>query len=263
MSPAPVLVAQRLCAGYRRRVVVADVDLALARGEVLCLLGPNGSGKTTLFKSLLGLIPPLAGEVRLLDQATRNWSRGCFARHVGYVPQAHDSLFPFAVEEVVLMGRAARIGSFATPSPCDRAVATRCLDTLGIQHLAKRIYTAISGGERQLVLIARALAQEPLLLVMDEPTASLDFGNQIRVLDHIGRLRNEGISILMSTHQPDHALRCADRIALLANGRIMAIGAAAETATAANLAVLYGVPEHSIATVLPACPVATPTHSPP
>lgn len=248
----PLLQAERLCAGYRRRHVVADVDLELMRGEVLCLLGPNGSGKTTLFKALLGLLPALRGQVRMLGQPVRGWSRDAFARHVGYVPQAHDGLFPFTVEEIVLMGRAARVGRFATPSAHDRAVAMRCLETLGIGGLARRVYTAISGGERQLALIARALAQEPALLVMDEPTASLDFGNQIRVLEHIEHLRRDGIAILMSTHQPAHALRCADRIALLADGRIVAIGAADTTATPARLARLYSVSEAAIAASLPA-----------
>ncbi len=255
---APVLQTLALCAGYGRRRVVSEAAVEIERGQVLCLLGPNGSGKTTLFKTLLGLLPLQAGEVRLLGEPVAGWSRNAFARQVGYVPQAHDGIFPFTVEEVVLMGRAARVGRFATPSPHDRQVAMRCLQTLGIDHLASRVYTAISGGERQLALIARALAQEPALLVMDEPTASLDFGNQIRVLEHIARLRGEGIAILMSTHQPEHALRCADRVALLARGRITAAGPAAAIVTAARLAALYGVSEAAIAAGLPHLSVPPP-----
>lgn len=258
----PLLQANGLGAGYRRRPVLSGVDLELAKGEVLCLLGPNGSGKTTLFKALLGLLPLQQGDVRVLGQPIAGWSRNAFARHVGYVPQAHDGIFPFTVEEIVLMGRAARVGRFAMPAPHDRQMAGRCLDRLGIGDLSERIYTALSGGERQLVLIARAMAQEPALLVMDEPTASLDFGNQIRVLENISRLRRDGIAVLMSTHHPGHALHCADRIALLAEGRISAIGTPATTATAANLARLYGVDEQAIAASLPLPVSLAPTGSP-
>lgn len=250
MGAAPVLEVSALAIGHGRRRVGQDIGFAMAPGEVLCLLGPNGSGKTTLFKTLLGLLPPQAGEVRVLGDTVAAWSRTAFARHVGYVPQAHTGIFPFTVEDVVLMGRAARIGRFAQPSHHDRACALHCLQTLGVAHLHLRIYTAISGGERQLVLIARALAQEPVLLVMDEPTASLDFGNQIRVLEHIGQLRQQGMAVLMSTHQPEHALRIADRIALLGGGRLAAVGTPASTATPKRLAALYGVSASAVAASL-------------
>ena len=253
MSAATATIeARSLAVGYGNHRIGADLSFAIAPGEVLCLLGPNGGGKTTLFKTLLGLLPPLAGEVRVLGEEVSGWSRAAFARQVGYVPQTHTSAFPFTVEDIVLMGRCARVGPFATPSRRDREVARYCLEILGIAHLGRRIYTAISGGERQLALIARALAQEPVLLVMDEPTASLDFGNQIRVLEHIAHLRGQGIAVLMSTHQPEHALRVADRIALLASGGIVGIGAPSATATPENLAALYGVAESAVAACLPA-----------
>ena len=249
-SAVPVLEACALDIGHGKRRVGHDIRFEMAPGEVLCLLGPNGSGKTTLFRTLLGLLAPLAGEVRVLGGPVTAWPRSAFARHVGYVPQAHAGIFPFSVEDVVLMGRAARIARFATPSQHDRDCALHCLQTLGIAHLRQRIYTAISGGERQLVLIARALAQEPVLLVMDEPTASLDFGNQIRVLETIDQLRQQGMAVLMSTHQPEHALRIADRIALLGNGRLLGVGTPADTATPVNLASLYGVPASAVAACL-------------
>ena len=251
-ATAPVLQACALTIGHGQRRVGSDLDFAMAPGEVLCLLGPNGSGKTTLFRTLLGLLAPLAGEVLVLGEPVAAWPRSAFARHVGYVPQAHAGIFPYTVEDVVLMGRAARIGRFAAPAQQDRDHAQHCLHTLGIAHLRQRIYTAISGGERQLVLIARALAQEPVLLVMDEPTASLDFGNQIRVLEHIAQLRQQGMAVLLSTHQPEHALRIADRIALLGGGCLVAIGTPASTATPERLATLYGVSERAVTTSLAA-----------
>jgi iron complex transport system ATP-binding protein len=131
-------------------------------------------------------------------------------------------------------------------------MALGCLEQLGIAHLALRPYTELSGGERQLVLIARALAQEPALLVMDEPTASLDFGNQIRVLEQSAALRARGLAVLLSTHQPEHALQVADRIALLGRGGLQACGAAEQVATPAALAALYGVSEAAVAARMPA-----------
>jgi len=241
-----------LSIGYGRKMVMDSLAFNVKAGEVLCLLGPNGGGKTTLFKTLLGLLPPLSGEVRVLGEPIAGWSRMAFAQRVAYMPQAHAGIFPFTVNEVVLMGRTARIGRFAIPSRHDHKIAAGCLEMLGIAHLGECIYTAISGGERQLALIARALAQQPAVLVMDEPTASLDFGNQIRILGHIDRLRNQGITILMSTHQPEHALRVANRIALLAPGNIAGIGAPQEIATPEKLAALYSVTEDEITAYLPA-----------
>ena len=250
-SHTPLLQVRSLGIGHGPRRVLSEVSFSLQRGELLCLLGPNGSGKTTLLRTLLGLLPPQSGEVRLLDRPLSEWSRKALARHIGYVPQAHAGLFAFTVLDIVLMGRAAHVGRFAAPSAKDRAIAMQCLETLGIAALAECIYTQVSGGERQLALIARALAQEPALLFMDEPTASLDFGNQLRVLEHLLQLRERGIAIQMSTHQPEHALRCADRTALVGEGGLIAVGATANVATVENLARLYRVPENAIAASLP------------
>ena len=240
-----------LSIGYRGTVVGEEIDLALDGGEVLCLLGPNGGGKTTLFRTLLGVLPPIAGEVRIAGRPLSRWPRRELARFLGYVPQAHAGLFEFTVEDVVLMGRTARMGRFGAPSVHDRRVARSALERLGIGALSPRVYTRISGGERQLALIARALAQEAETLILDEPTASLDFGNQLRVLSEIARLRQDGVGILMSTHQPEHAFKVADRIALLKAGRIVAQGAARDTATPSRLAALYGAGVEDVASSLP------------
>lgn len=235
------LSVEALAFGYPGKPVGRDVSFELGPGEVICLLGPNGSGKTTLFKTVLGLLRPQGGRVRLDGEDVAQWPRERLARHLAYVPQAHTAFFPFLVRDVVLMGRAARLGLFATPSARDRAAAEAALASLGIADLADHPYTEISGGERQLTLIARALAQEPRVLVMDEPTASLDFGNQVRVLERITELARSGIAVVLSTHDPDHAFLCADRVALLDDGRLQHLGRPEEAITPEALKRIYGV----------------------
>jgi len=230
-----------LALGYAGTSVGTDVSFSLDGGEVLCLLGPNGGGKTTLFKTVLRLLAPQRGRVLVDGESIADWPRLRLARVFGYVPQAQLGVFPFTVSEVVLMGRTAHIGPFTTPSRRDRAVADDMLALLGIAHLAARPYTEISGGERQLTLIARALAQQPAILVMDEPTASLDFGNQVRVLSEVERLAHRGIAVMLSTHDPDHAFLCAHRVALLHHGRLARLGAPGEVITGDSLREVYGV----------------------
>jgi iron complex transport system ATP-binding protein len=236
-----LLRVEDLAFGYGARTVGSGVSFALGAGEVLCLLGPNGGGKTTLLKTLLGLIPARSGSVSLGGAPLRGLSRAVIARTVASVPQAHTAFFPFTVREVVVMGRASRLGPFSAPGRSDETAAEGALARLGIGHLADAIYTEISGGERQLALIARALSGEPRLLVMDEPTASLDFGNQARVLGQIRRLARAGIAVLFSTHAPDHALLCADRVVALHGGGLAACGPPAATVTPALLRQLYGI----------------------
>ncbi|SDM17812.1 iron complex transport system ATP-binding protein [Methylobacterium phyllostachyos] len=236
-----LLQVEALAYGYGDRIVGSGVSFDVAAGEVLCLLGPNGGGKTTLFKTMLGLLPARAGRIRLDGSDLGRLSRTEIARAMAAVSQAHAAYFPFTVREMVVMGRASRLGPFAAPGRADMAAAERALATLGIGHLAGAVYTEISGGERQLALIARALSGEPRFLIMDEPTASLDFGNQARVLGQIRRLARAGIAVLFSTHDPGHALLCADRVIALHDGRLAACGPAAETVTPALLRQIYGV----------------------
>jgi iron complex transport system ATP-binding protein len=236
------LAGRNLTIGYRDRVVGRGIDVALAQGEVLALLGPNGGGKTTLLKTLLGILAPLGGEVAIADHALAELSIRERARQIAYVPQVHTPSFGFTVETVVLMGRTAHGGLFSRPSAKDRAVATQALDQFGIAALAQRPYTMISGGERQLVLLARALAQEPRFIVLDEPTASLDFGNQGKVMREIRALAGAGHGVLFTTHDPNHALRAADRAYLLRDGQRIAEGRVGEVLTQAKLEALYGAP---------------------
>lgn len=235
------LEAQKLAYGYPERRIGSDVTLELNAGEVLCLLGPNGSGKTTLFRTLLGLLPLQGGVVLLDGRDLRTLRRDEIARQLSYVPQAHGAFFPYTVREVVLMGRTAHLGLFAAPSARDHGMALDAIRRMGIENLADAVYTEISGGERQLVLIARALAQEARMMVMDEPTANLDFGNQVRVLERIRTLAADGIGVLLSTHDPDHAFLCADRVAMLHNGGLLTCGTPEQVMTAAQLRQLYGV----------------------
>lgn len=231
-----------LTIGYSDHTVGRGLNVALATGEVLALLGPNGGGKTTLLKTLLGLIKAKAGEVRLGERALDNYSIRERARAIAYVPQVHIGTFAFSVETVVLMGRTAHGNLFSAPSAHDRAVAQAVLERFGIVGLSTRPYTMISGGERRLVLLARALAQEPQFIVLDEPTASLDFGNQGKVMNEIRALAKSGHGVLFTTHDPNHALRAADRAFLLREGTRIAEGPVKSVLDQTQLQELYRAP---------------------
>src|SRR5690606_3405219 len=174
-----------LAFGHSRVAIGSKMSLSVHAGEVLAVLGPNGVGKTTLFRTILGLQRPLAGRVLVDGTDLAQCSRSEIASKIAYVPQAHGTLFPFRALDIVVMGRASRLTAFQQPGRRDRDLAFEAMARLGIQSLAHRPYTEISGGERQLVLIARALAQEASFLVLDEPTASLDYGHQLQVLEQI------------------------------------------------------------------------------
>ena len=227
---------------YCGKVVLQGASLHLEPGEVVSLLGANGAGKSTLLRILLGLLRPASGEVHLAGRLLADYPRRELARQVAYVPQVHSTPFPYTVRQVVTMGRLPNAGLFAAPSRDDHHAVDQVMARLGIVHLAERPYTEISGGERQLALIARALAQGSRLLVMDEPAAGLDYGNQIALLDLLRSLAADGYGILQTTHHPDHALASSDRVAILQAGSITAVGPPAEVLTAARLSKLYGVP---------------------
>jgi iron complex transport system ATP-binding protein len=235
------LEAHDLGFGYPEHPVGRDVTLAVEPGEVLCLLGRNGCGKTTLFKTLLGLLRAQGGRVSLGGDALTALPRQEIARRIAYVPQAQAGVFPYSALDTVLMGRTAHRGLFAGPTREDREIAASALADLGIADLADRDVTRLSGGQRQLVLVARAIAQASPLIVMDEPTASLDFGNQVVVLTEIRRLAERGTGIVLSTHDPDHAFAIAHRVALMRDGSIIAIGRPDDVLTPGRLCLVYGV----------------------
>ncbi|QGS61132.1 ABC transporter ATP-binding protein [Shewanella algae] len=238
---------QGVTVGYAGKPLLANVKLCLPEAEIVCLLGCNGSGKTSLLKTLLGLLVPLAGEIKIAGRQIHQWSQRELAQQMAYVPQAQLSRFSFRVLEMVLMGCQSRLGLFAVPGANEQKRALAVLKQLDIAHLADCAMDQISGGERQLVLIARALLQSPRLLVMDEPAASLDFGNQIKLLAQVKRLKQQGIAVLMSTHHPRHAELLADSVALVEPGHGLRQGAVAGQLQVSGLAQLYGVSESAIA----------------
>ena len=227
--------------GYPGVAIGTGISIMAGPGAVYCLLGPNGSGKTTLFKTLLGLIPARLGQVLLSGQPIESLSRVEIARRVAYVPQGHAAPFAYPVQEIVLMGRTARLGMFAQPGELDREIVGAVLERLRIAHLADADYTRLSGGQRQLVLVARALAQETPVLILDEPTANLDFGNQALVLREIAGLAGGGLTVILSTHDPDHALAIGTEVALLHEGGIQATGSPISALRPEVLSSVYGV----------------------
>ncbi len=237
----PIVSAEALSFSYGRREVLREVTLDVREGEVLALLGPNGSGKTTLLKLLLGLLRPTRGMVRLHGRDMRRVPRRDLARHLAYVPQAHRAAFAYTVLDVVLMGRTPHAPFAGRYSEIDRRIAREALEKLAAGDLADRPYTEVSGGERQLALIARAMAQGARVLVMDEPTNALDYGNQLRLLQRMALLARQGLGFVFSTHHPDHALAVADRIVMIDRGVVLREGPPGEAVTAASLRELYGV----------------------
>ena len=234
--------AHALAYGFRGQRIGSDVTLDIAPGQVLALLGPNGGGKTTLLKTLLGLTPPQAGRITLDGQDLAAIAIQQRARLIGYVPQSQKMTFAFTVRELVLMGRTAHGGLFSRPSAKDHAVCDMVLAMLGIGFLAERPTSMVSGGELQLALIARAMAQEPRYIVLDEPTASLDFGNQGKVMRQLRRLADEGLGVLFTTHDPNQALQHADNVAMLRGGDVIARGPTRSILTTGQLEALYHCP---------------------
>ncbi|MGI6032643.1 MAG: ABC transporter ATP-binding protein [Coriobacteriales bacterium] len=216
------------------------VNFSVRSGEVCCVLGPNGCGKTTLFKSILGLMPLLAGSVTIDGENIAKWSPKRLASAVAYVTQSHTPPFPYRVKDVVLLGRINRVGA-GQPTDNDLMVVDSAMKDMGVYDLRERPYTDISGGQLQLVMIARALAQEPQMLVLDEPTAALDYGNAIRVIDKVRWLAKQGYAVIMTTHSPDHAFMCRSDVVLLQPGKPMKFGSAMEIITEENMKSAYGV----------------------
>lgn len=225
-----------------RRTILDAVDLAFGTGELVALLGRNGAGKSSLLRLLLGLERPKEGQILLGGAPLASLAPRDVARRIAYVPQSHLAPFPYKVREVVAMGRLAERGFLHAPTGLDRDLIEGTLQHLRIGHLAERPYTQLSGGERQLVMIARAMTQGAKLLVMDEPVNGLDYGHQRRLLDDLARLAAAGYGVLMTSHHPDHARQVASRVVMLHRGRVMADGRPGDLLTDDILAELYDLP---------------------
>jgi iron complex transport system ATP-binding protein len=239
---AEVISVSGLCFSYGLGFELRDISLTVERGNVTVLLGPNGCGKTTLLKCMNALLTPGEGKVQINGKDVFSMGRGELARLVGFVPQSHTPSFPYSVVDVVLMGRVSCMSIFQQPSSSDYAKAENALKVVGLSALKERPYTEISGGERQLALIARAIAQEPEALLLDEPTAHLDFKNQYMVLGMVKKVaRERGIAVVMSLHDPNQAMQFSDCLVLINAGRIFSMGRPEDVVSPESIRELYGI----------------------
>lgn len=236
-----MLSVQHLAYSYPGHRVLQDVSFTLGQGELIFLLGANGAGKSTMFGCLLGHLPGWQGEIQVDDRPARSMTARELARKIAYIPQSHHPTFSYPAEDMVLMGTSSALPVFGVPGEKERSAARRAMEQVGIEGLAQRDFQTLSGGEQQMVLIARALAQQGKILLMDEPTANLDYGNQTRVLELIRSLADEGYTILLSCHDPQLALLYADRVIALHEGRILADAPPEEAITPELIQKLYRV----------------------
>jgi iron complex transport system ATP-binding protein len=238
---APALAFDDVALRLGERELLRGVSLDLAKGEIVALAGQNGAGKTTLFRVASRVLRPDRGEVRIAGRPLAAWSRRDLARQLAVVPQDVGIAFPFSAGEVVLMGRSPHLSGLGFESREDIAQAHAALEALGVAHLMRRSMLELSGGERQLVLVARALAQDPQVLLLDEPTAHLDLRHRSRVLEQVRRFVATGRSALIVSHDLNLSARSCDRIALLSNGRLLACGAPVDVLDAASLRAAFEI----------------------
>ena len=222
------------------RTLLKDITFSVERGQIVSILGPNGVGKTTLLNCIANLITPNVGKVLLEGKDIKKMSPKEIAMKIAFIPQLIIPSFSYEVLSYVVTGCAPRIGIFEKPKKSHYEAAYNCLEQMGIAHLSHKYYAQISGGERQLVSVARALAQRPGIILMDEPTAHLDYGNQIKVLKIIKNLSEEGYTIIITTHNPDYALLLGGKVAALSNMGQFTYGNSAKVITEEFLSFLYG-----------------------
>jgi len=237
-----VIQAEKIYFKYSKSYcVLDDVSLSIRSGQIYFLLGANGIGKSTLLKCLCGILKPQQGTIFLDDTDISTLKPGTIAKKIGYVPQSQVSQFPFSIREIVVMGRAPHLGLFESPTQDDYQIADNALVTVGISHIAGKPCDSISGGEWQLCLIARALAQQPEILVLDEPTSHLDLGNQMKILEVIQKVSQNGTTVVMASHFPDHALLIAHHVAIINNNTIAYEGHPDDVITESIIKEVYSV----------------------
>lgn len=213
------IIVQNLEFAYGQVPVLKGINFSFDEGQMVCVLGKNGAGKSTLFRCILGLQRGYNGQIMIDGTEVRQMKSVELAKKVAYIPQTHSAAFTFSVRDMVLLGTTASLGRFENPGKEQKRMAETALSQMGIETLAERSFAEISGGEQQLVLIARAMAQQAKILIMDEPCANLDYGNQIRLLQILTNLSKEGYLILQSTHNPEHAFLFADQAMVLIDGK--------------------------------------------
>lgn len=231
---------ENLSFSYGRREVLHNISFSVERGEFLSILGPNGVGKSTLFRCILGIVDGYTGRVLIDGKDAADMKIKEQAKHIAYIPQSSSPAFNYSVFDIVLMGATGGLGRFQTPGEAERERVNAALEKMKIPHLAGQCFHKISGGERQLALIARALVQNANILMFDEPTASLDFGNQLLVLRHARALADDGYTVIQTTHNPEHSYMFSSRIVCLGNGGLIADGTPQEVLNQATVKKLYG-----------------------
>lgn len=233
---------EKLSFSYGSRQVLRDVSFSAEKGDLLAVLGPNGVGKSTLFRCVLGILKGYSGRITIGEQDICGLSRREMAGCMSYIPQHFGTVFAYSVLDTVLMGTTHELGTFSTPKASQIRMAREALEQVGITDLEDRMFNRLSGGEQQLVMIARALSQQASLLLMDEPTASLDYGNREKILTLLKDLTRQGYSVILSTHDPQHALSYSSRVLALHDGAVAAFGDTVEVLTTDLLRKLYGIP---------------------
>ena len=236
------LEAKNLSFSYIKGVpVFTDISFTLDKGDVFCILGQNGAGKSTLLSCIGRLFEVNSGKILVDGQDIAQMGRMEIAKKIGYIPQFHAPVFPYEVIDFVLMGRTPHIGALSSPSKEDREIAKNAIEEVGITHLSRKPYSEISGGEKQLVMFAKVLAQEPEIVLLDEPTSHLDFGNQFKILNMIEDLSCRGFSVVMTSHFPDHSFLVSNKVGVMKGHHFIDMGPANDVITEHNMQQTYGL----------------------
>lgn len=235
------LIVNNLSFSYSDKQILDKISFSIEPGDFVCVLGKNGVGKSTLFKLLLGFLKKQEGQILIDNKDLDHFNRKELAREIAYIPQYTTSAFNYSVFDTVLMGTTCRLDTLGSPKAKEKKIAYDALKQFNISHLSHKYTDSISGGERQLVVLARAIAQGSKILILDEPTANLDYGNQVRVMETISKLKSDGYSIILSTHNPEQALWFSDKVMFLDEKKILAFGQTSEVVSSPILKKIYGI----------------------